>query len=981
MSHSEEILHALKCATSQDPAVLRPAEVWLKKRESDGSFYVTLSEICHNYNVEWTIRWLAIVYLKNGIDRHWRPNTMESLHLEQKAVIKRNLCCCLQETKDQVAIQVAAVIAKIARFDYPKEWNDLIPFLLHTAMSDQTTVSSRRSLLVLKHVIKMLSTKRLPNAREIYATVCESVFANVFQLWLASHESAMQQTKAMGDSSMLEQWVEHNLLLSALMSYLTENCSNQNVHDVFNVIYKRLSENIHLAQRYREWNNIGQKCARIVIRTLKILKTLVLANSDSYKLAAKQTMATLSELIYAHAQAKSLTEVENEKFLVNCMNLIKSILDKDQFEDVFGAADNQDATLTQYLKNLFQFLISNYLPLTEENLLNWQDDPEEFSNEEVGESWKFNLRPSAEVLVLTLLRKFPEVLVPLLLNMLNAVQDLSIESVLTSQALKDPLLQAMMQNCSTPLECMVRKEALYYAIGLGVYQVMDNLNFENWLLTKLMPEVKSIQGILHARLIHRRVLWLISQWAGINPSDELRPVLYSFAVSSLDNSFDLAVRLMASVTLQSLLDDFEFDILLFAEHQDSCLQGLYNLLVETKNCDTKMRVLNVFSYLIERLGPHVAPYDDKIANIIPPLWEHAVSQNHDMLKCVILGTMVQFITALGPASSNVYHLTVPLIRESLNLSNPSHVYLLEDGLELWLTTLYNTVTLGTELYEVFASIYSLLEYGSETLAMCFKIIEAYLLLVGENLIVKHGEALDKSFSSLATDVRNECLVLVTKLVCTMVETLPGQFQVPCASYCRDALQRIFHEKDSVLLSANFTLMAHILLHNSSQFWQFLRTFAEFGAMDFGNMVQTLIKIWCDSIDAIVEVDKRKLSALALLTVLDAVPEVPSIANCFAEIICVCIQVLYDVCDEQHIDSLVNEYDQEVFETEQRESPHEKRRRMLWQQAITARVSLPAYASEKLKCLQNAVKEPSFSQLLASVNPQTMQDLQQFLAIH
>jgi len=75
------------------------------------------------------------------------------------------LCWCMQ-----FAVQIAVVFAKIARSDYPRQWESL--FLDLTAlMRDGSTLRVRRVYLVLHHILKELSTKRLAADQKNFAQV------------------------------------------------------------------------------------------------------------------------------------------------------------------------------------------------------------------------------------------------------------------------------------------------------------------------------------------------------------------------------------------------------------------------------------------------------------------------------------------------------------------------------------------------------------------------------------------------------------------------------------------------------------------------------------------------------------------------------------------------------------------------------------------------------------------------------------------
>ena len=79
----------------------------------------------------------------------------------------------------QIAVQIALVYAKVARSDYPREW----PSLFHDLLSNLDTAAAmpgssgtlmvRRVYLVLHHVLKELSSKRLGADQKNFAEVRE----------------------------------------------------------------------------------------------------------------------------------------------------------------------------------------------------------------------------------------------------------------------------------------------------------------------------------------------------------------------------------------------------------------------------------------------------------------------------------------------------------------------------------------------------------------------------------------------------------------------------------------------------------------------------------------------------------------------------------------------------------------------------------------------------------------------------------------
>lgn len=70
----------------------------------------------------------------------------------------------------QIAVQVAVVFAKVARNDFPKEWESLFADLI-AQMRTGDVLTVRRVYLVLHLVLKELSTKRLVADQKNFAHV------------------------------------------------------------------------------------------------------------------------------------------------------------------------------------------------------------------------------------------------------------------------------------------------------------------------------------------------------------------------------------------------------------------------------------------------------------------------------------------------------------------------------------------------------------------------------------------------------------------------------------------------------------------------------------------------------------------------------------------------------------------------------------------------------------------------------------------
>jgi hypothetical protein len=116
------------------------------------------------------------------------------------SVNHNHICCCPANSSKprsaicfelfaQIAVQVALVVAKVARFDFPSQWptlfNDLLAGLQGTAATAAAAAAAggaaapagpsmlvvRRTYFVLHNVLKELSSKRLAADQKAFAEV------------------------------------------------------------------------------------------------------------------------------------------------------------------------------------------------------------------------------------------------------------------------------------------------------------------------------------------------------------------------------------------------------------------------------------------------------------------------------------------------------------------------------------------------------------------------------------------------------------------------------------------------------------------------------------------------------------------------------------------------------------------------------------------------------------------------------------------
>ncbi|XP_071542766.1 importin-11-like [Panulirus ornatus] len=323
-----------------------------------------------------------------------------------------------------------------------------------------------------------------------------------------------------------------------------------------------------------------------------------------------------------------------ERFTVQCLNLIKAILLCPEYKPCKVIEDTKDPRTLEAFRIKSEFftssvlagmchkLISHYFLLTQDDLEVWDSDPEGFCMEvEGGESWKYSLRPCTETLFVSLFHEYRSALIPVLMEMVRS-----------SHNLVNP----------SDYHGILQKDAVYNAVGLAAFELFDDIDFDQWFTSSLINELKVKDS--NYRIIRRRVIWLIGQWTSVKFSPEHRPTLYEACIHLLAPEEDFVVRLSAAMTLKHSVNDFEFDPEQFMPYLSTIFGLLFSLLKEAHECDTKMQVLHVMSFMIEVVGVGIQPHAAPLAQYLPGLWEE--SSDHSMLRCAILTTLVHMVTGL-----------------------------------------------------------------------------------------------------------------------------------------------------------------------------------------------------------------------------------------------------------------------------------------------------------------------------------------------
>lgn len=386
---------------------------------------------------------------------------------------------------------------------------------------------------------------------------------------------------------------------------------------------------------------------------------------------------------------------------------------------------------------------------------------------------------------------------------------------------------------------------------------------------------------------------MTGQWINVKFARHTRPLFYQIVLKLMNAQEDLVVRLTAANTLKTAIDDVDFNLDDFLQFLDESFGSLFHLLKCTQDCDTKMHVLNVLSLLIQRIGDRVKPFATSLSLYLPELWQE--SGDHNMLRCAIVSTVTHLVEGLGVLSRNMYPFLLHLIHLSTDITQPSHVYLMEDGLDLWHNVLVNASCMTPELLHLFVNMPALLDLGSENLRTCFAIIESYVMLDEKEFLQNFSAPVVNACLTMLGNIKPEGAIILSRVIETVVKVSPFSGTEQFAP----VLLKIFHmilevEEYTPLLVIYLCIIGEIILHNYPAFVHFVENVAHQLSKQVTDVLAQLLDIWLEKMDCMTRLERRKLTVLALITLLPL-----NLKKCVMDKFAIIVDAAVDVLHEIH----------------------------------------------------------------------------------
>ncbi|KAF4980158.1 hypothetical protein FZEAL_3777 [Fusarium zealandicum] len=748
----QSLYQTLDSATSHDYAQRQTAGQQLSSRVHLQTIYLDKS-----FTTE--IRFLAVIQLKNGIDRYWRlfNQVKNSINPEEKSLIRSRLFQgTIEEEQSNLALHNALVIAKVVRIDYPSEWPDALGNIIELLRSSQNGNQKhlRGTLQILLRVVKELGTARMRKNQTALQSVTpeivhvlQEIYADKSAAWMgflggggggdeSGAQAAMTNSlfalktlrrlvimgyeRPHGDQTVEQFWTMSQNQFGQLLNFVSHDSTIG--HSYQDMVGK------HLLQFTKLHIDIAEQHAA---------SFAFLPNSLSLVHAYWDLVAKFAEVFDKSGgirqspaeagTAKSKVEgpvlerlaLKGLLLLRACVRIAFQHVQTFKWRSPETKAEQQQAReliKSELLKpdlviQIVNSIITHLFVFRKSDLEGWEEDPEEWEQQEQseGNAYEWEVRPCAEKLFLDLLTNYKDLLVP-------------------------PLL-AYFQTAQDPQADIATKEAVYTAMGLAAAHVHHVFDFDAVLASTIVSDAQQQGGL--CKVLRRRIAILVSQWAPVKLDDSSRPIVYQIFRHFLnpdDETNDLVVRITAARQLRWIADELDFSVDAFLPYTSDVLSQLINLVQSVDVDETKLAILESIRILVQRMEEQVSQFGDQLMSALPGVWENSGDEEY-MIKQAVTAIFAALVMSMGPSSQRYQHFMVPLLSEAARRGSDLHLHLIDESLELWNNILMQSnAPLAPEVVNLAELALPLLEYDSETASLALSAVESYILLAPESML-------------------------------------------------------------------------------------------------------------------------------------------------------------------------------------------------------------------------------------------------------
>ncbi|KAH9441299.1 hypothetical protein KEM48_009210 [Puccinia striiformis f. sp. tritici PST-130] len=861
------------------------------------------------YEEKSALRTQAVILIRNALDSWYRklsPNQIEnSAKIELGKTLVDNLLA--RGEKDSIVRkQVTLCLGKIGKSNLDSNlsnlFDDLTSHIRNVLGADDWARDPANFYVlngclgafyqIIQNLISNRSTRGQLLLREVASTHfshIQAVYSIAFEIWTSTLSSATFTLSALFHSQPVIDLSRICLkILSQFSTYawkephqheLPSNFLNQSIQEWVKVLTIRQTINQQIMAHKTILNNRSTEIQIQSFLTLlhkhlyKYGKLIIqILEQDSSYLNLVEFSNRLKQTVWEMVEQGSLLLPANtdtaetgnmarypERVIIQSMRIMRLWITNPHHHHLQTTLTSQQST------ELSIMIVQKLLKLQPHSLQFWNQDPEAFDNEDLhGSSFEeninaFDLRACAAYLLTSLLSGNPGPISVLILQLYSNLNQ------------QDP----------SDLATILEYESVYFAIGLAAHHFVkpeSGFDLDHWITQTFMAVL--CQTHTSGAILRRRIAWVLGQFAKQDLKRSSQSHIYTALSCLLTNPHnDIAVKLATCRALKSTAnwentqESQEPDPIL--AHLPTFIKEISALLSTVENLESQKILTETMRLVIEKAGSNIGPYALELSNIMACLWQQvdeSPSKNNigNHLHNAIIVTITALVEAIGPSSQEYHGTTLVFVEHAINPSNPSSVYLQEDGLILWLTILRQSVHLTPDLSKLLMGLSTLIGDANDSLAILLKILQSYLLLDSRVVLETIGSLLAVNFSHLMSLslglAPTKAILHSIESIVQCAEPLAWQKWLEQSDCFLQLIHRSVSIEDQVLLVVKHILtVSRIIVTDLTSFFNVIEGLNGRG-ISSTDVLSSFCKTCIDKMDNVGSAQDRKLigSALAYL---------------------------------------------------------------------------------------------------------------------
>lgn len=962
------------------------------------------------------MRFLAIIELKNGIDKYWRGTrpfaVKNAIPPAEKNIIRSNLLKgTLEEQDSQFALHNALVLAKIVRIDFPGEWPEALDNITNElkASRDNDQILAG-ALLMLLQIVKELGTARLKSSQTAFQTAAPGlvqILAEIYdaktRLWLAFGTSG-QGDKTHAVAAMANSLMSFKILRRLLIFGYEAPHKDEVVRQIWTFSQSQFG------QLFSLMNEEYPAIAKHVLQFTKLHIDMASTHPASFAALpgsselVRAYWSLVAEFAPVFDQSEGLRQRDSsngtdlspagplkEKIALKGLLLMRSCIrlthhpvqsiryrSKEDIQEQKEAVNAMKSQLfsDDFVRSAAHTIITHLLVFRKADMEAWEDDPQEWElqEENQGNAYEFEVRPCAERLFLDLFTHYKNLLL-------------------------EPLL-AYFDTARNSDASIATKEAVYTTMGLAAALVANYSDFDFDGFLKTVIATDAAQAGPMCQVLRRRIAILLSQWVPIKISAETRPLVYRIFKHFLDSQDphnDIVVRITAARQLKHVVDEFEFNQDNFAMQAPHILKEIVNLVQTVEVEETKLAIVTTLRSIISRMDTTIIPFSELVINVLPEIWSSAGNLGF-MMKQAVLTILQGLVASMRSGFQRYQPLVLPLIAETTQEGSDSAFHLIDDGLEFWHVLLQNSQPpLSPDLISLASVAIEQLASQNDHAEILLDIVGCYVALAPQSLLNDHyRQPLLKSLlASLETKGHNQVLLTTEYIEITLrLSHQVGGEQgfhmlmkdVVEIGFLKHLLEGIRDAYEAHQTSGPKRKQPGLDSHNLACYFNILARIASIDPSTFAAMLSTLGPIesiwewlsieWFSSFDTMAEIDKLKLNLLGTTRLLELPrPMAGLVLGKLQDYLSMWTSVIHQLWDADSPGHDVLYTTEKAPATEWDTSRDIVKRELHSTDPVRTTVAY-AFVGERLQGLAHIVGEQTFQEWLANVDKEVLAGFQE-----